>query len=208
MPLHPRDEKALPYRSLLFFGPPGAGKGTLCRFLSLAGGHVHLSSGDIFRGLSSDSPAGKVFHSYAGKGLLVPDEVTIGVWHHYVQELITANRYLPEKQLLLLDGIPRTLKQAGMLDSYVEIIQVVVLEMANVDHLFQRMQKRAQIEKRTDDWDENVLRKRMQVYEKETLGLLSHYPKERIARFNADQRPLEVLRDILDRFASLLSFNG
>src|SRR5689334_7523772 len=62
------------YRSILIFGPPGAGKGTLGKFLSSAGNHFHLSSGDIFRGLSPESPAGKIYHSYAGKGHLLPDD--------------------------------------------------------------------------------------------------------------------------------------
>ncbi len=94
------------FRSVLIFGPPGSGKGTLGKFLSSAGNHFHLSSGDIFRGLSPESPAGKLYHHYAGKGLLLPDEVTIQIWHHYVNGLIATNRYFPSQQLLLLDGIP------------------------------------------------------------------------------------------------------
>ena len=73
-----------PFRAILIFGPPGSGKGTLGKFLSTAGNHYHLSSGDIFRGLSPESPAGKLFHTYASKGHLVPDEVTIQIWRHYV----------------------------------------------------------------------------------------------------------------------------
>ena len=99
-----------PLRSILIFGPPGSGKGTLGKSLSSAGNHFHLSSGDIFRGLSPESPAGKVYHNYAGKGLLLPDDTTIQIWHHYVHGLIATNRYFPEQQLLLLDGIPRTLR--------------------------------------------------------------------------------------------------
>src|SRR3989338_5006099 len=104
--------------SILIFGPPGSGKGTLGRFLSSAGNHYHLASGDIFRCLSPDSPHGQLFHRYAMKGQLVPDDVTIEIWHQYTLWLIATNQYHPKDQLLLLDGIPRTLAQAKILQTH------------------------------------------------------------------------------------------
>lgn len=193
------------FRTILIFGPPGSGKGTLSKFLSTAGNHFHLSSGDIFRGMDPDSPVGKVYHSYASQGNLVPDEVTIDVWSQYMQGQITTNRYFPRKQFLLLDGIPRTLLQAKILDEYIDVIKIIVLDMPNIDGLIKRMQRRALIEKRQDDANEAVLQNRMQVYKKETLALLQHYPKELISTFNADQKPLEVLRDVLVELSDLLS---
>src|SRR5271169_4211059 len=134
-----------PFRSVLIFGPPGSGKGTLGKFLSSAGNHFHLSSGDIFRGLSPESPAGRLYHNYAGKGLLLPDEVTIQIWHHYVHGLIATNRYFPEQQLLLLDGVPRTLRQADLLDRYIRVEGIIVLEMQGTEELIKRIQRRALI---------------------------------------------------------------
>ena len=195
----------LPFRSILIFGPPGSGKGTLGKFLSSAGNHFHLSSGDIFRGLSPESPAGRLYHNYASKGLLLPDEVTIQIWEHYVHGLIATNRYFPEQQLLLLDGIPRTVRQASLLEKLVQIEKIIVLEVGNIDELIKRMQRRALIEKRLDDMDPTVLRTRMEVYERDTVKLLQHYPDEQIIRFNASQTPLEVLRDVLISLSELLS---
>lgn len=77
-----------PFRSILIFGPPGAGKGTLGKFLSTAGNHFHLSSGDIFRGLDQETRAGSLYHTYAGKGDLVPNEVRVEIWRQYVSGLI------------------------------------------------------------------------------------------------------------------------
>lgn len=193
------------FRTILIFGPPGSGKGTLGKFLSTAGNHFHLSSGDIFRGMDPDSPTGRLYHSYASKGNLVPDEVTIEVWRQYMDGLISTNRYFPTKQFLLLDGIPRTLLQAKILDQYIEVMKIIVLDMPNIDGLIKRMKRRALIEKRQDDADEEILKNRMDVYKKETLSLLDYYPSEKVATFNADQKPLEVLRDVLVQLSNVLS---
>lgn len=193
------------FQSVLIFGPPGSGKGTQGKFLSSAGNHFHLSSGDVFRGLSPESPAGKLYHKYAGKGQLLPDDVTIEIWHHYVMGLIATNQYFPKEQLLLLDGIPRTVKQAEILERYIEVKKIVLLETKDKNFLVQRLKRRALIEKRHDDKDESILMKRMEIYEKETFPVLEFYPEKLITRFNADQRPLEVLRDILISLSDLLS---
>lgn len=197
--------KSRPYRSILLLGPPGSGKGTLGKLLSSAGNHFHLSSGDIFRGLSPESPAGKLYHSYAGKGHLLPDDVTLGIWHHFVEGLIATNRYFPHQQLLLLDGIPRNINQAELIEPYIQIMHIIVLETKNIDILIKRMKRRALIERRADDLEETVLQTRMKVYAEDTHKLLEHYPASLISRFNADQRPLEVLRDVLSKLSHLLS---
>jgi adenylate kinase len=194
-----------PLRSVLIFGPPGSGKGTLGKFLSSAGNHFHLSSGDIFRGLSPESPAGRLYYSYASRGHLLPDEATVEIWHNYVEGLIATNRYSPHQQLLLLDGVPRTERQAQLLKKHLNILKIIVLETSNVEGLVQRMKRRALIERRVDDLDEKVLQTRMEVYKNETVALLEHYPKAIISKFDADQRPLEVLRDVLIELSDLLS---
>ncbi|NGX47831.1 MAG: adenylate kinase [Chlamydiae bacterium] len=198
-------KQAEPLRSILIFGPPGSGKGTLSKFLSSAGNHYHLSSGDIFRGLSPESPAGKTFHKYAGEGKLVPDEVTIEVWKHYVWGLIATNCYFPHEQFLLLDGVPRTIQQVELIAPHVNLMHIINLEMPNVEGLVGRLKRRAMIERRMDDFDEKILRTRMQVYENETVNVLGQYPSELISSFNADQPPLDVLRDVLVKLSYLLT---
>ena len=194
-----------PLKAVLIFGPPGSGKGTMGKFLSSAGNHYHLSSGDIFRSLSPESPAGQVYHQYASKGLLLPDEITIKIWYHYVQGLIATNRYFPAQQLILLDGLPRTSHQADLLQKYITVSGIIALEVQDTESLIKRIQRRALIEKRTDDLDASVLKTRMEVYVRDTAKVLDFYPKELISRFNASQNPLEVLRDVLIKLSPLLS---
>lgn len=193
------------FQSVLIFGPPGCGKGTMGKFLSSAGNHFHLSSGDVFRGLSPESPAGRLYHRFAGKGELLPDDITIEIWHHYVMGLIATNQYFPKDQLLLLDGIPRTVKQAEILEEHILVRKIILLEAKNPDVLIQRIKRRALIEKRMDDSDEKILKSRMDIYEKETFPVLKHYDEKLIIRFDAELRPLEVLRDILVSLCDILS---
>lgn len=192
------------FSTILLFGPPGAGKGTLGKFLSSAGTQYHLSSGDIFRSLPAHSPAGKLFYSYASKGLLLPDEATIQIWNYYVQGLVATNSYYPESQDLLLDGIPRTVEQAQMLGSYISVRHIIVLQLSNTKELIKRMENRARLEGRIDDVNLEVLKRRLDVYEERIPGVLDYYPKHMISFVNGEQKPLEVLRDVLVRLSHLL----
>ncbi|MCH9633667.1 MAG: adenylate kinase [Chlamydiae bacterium] len=193
------------FKSILLYGPPGSGKGTLGKFLSSVGSHFHLSSGDIFRRLPIDSPAGKIVHQYISKGLLVPDEVTIKIWHYYMSGLIATNHYYPQQQLLLLDGIPRTETQVEILKKYIDVQKIILLDVKQEGDLFKRLQKRALIEKRLDDQNPDVFKTRMDLYMKETTKILKSYPSDLVAEFSADQKPLEVLRDVLVRLCDLLA---
>jgi adenylate kinase len=193
------------FSTILLFGPPGSGKGTLGQFLARAGTQFHLSSGDIFRSLPSDSPAGQLYYSYASKGLLVPDEASIEIWKYYVKGLIATNSYYPEGQDLLLDGIPRTQSQAEMLGAYITVRHIIVLEMSNTKELLRRMQSKARYEGRIDEVSVDVLKKRLEIYEERIHGILDFYPKHLISYVDGGQKPLEVLRDVLVRLSHLLS---
>lgn len=193
------------FSSILLFGPPGVGKGSLGQFLASAGTQYHLSTGDIFRGLASYSPAGKLYYSFASKGMLLPDEATIEIWKYFVQGLIATNAYYPESQDLLLDGLPRTIKQAEMLEEYIEVRHIIVLKTSNVQELLRRLQKRVRQEGKIESVDPMVLKRRIEIYEQESSELLNYYPKHLVSHIDADQKPLEILRDVLVRLSHLLS---
>ena len=191
-------------KAILMFGAPGAGKGTIGSVLCSFGGHYHLSSGDIFRGLPKESDSGKLFFEYASNGKLVPDDVTIDIWWRYTKGLMDTNRFDPATQYLFLDGLPRTKEQAQLIEKYVDVVQIIVLYIKDEEVLFERLGKRAKIEGRADDANRDIIINRLKEYHAKTSPILEYYSDDIISTINAEQTPFEVLRDVLASTADIL----
>ncbi len=189
------------YQTSLLFGPPGSGKGTQGKLLAQVSGNYHLSSGDIFRTLSPASEMGRIFYGYASKGKLVPDAVTIDVCCTFIKGLIDTNRFFPEEQQLILDGIPRTQEQAKGLEEHLVVQKIFVLELSD-EKAIERLQKRAFLEGRGDDKESTVLQHRLQVYKETTMEVIGYYEekKKNIISINGDQTKGEVFRDIINSY--------
>jgi len=186
--------------AFLIFGAPGSGKGTVGAKLAATTGVKHLSTGDIFRGLSPVSENGKLFASYAGAGKLVPDEVTIQIFSRYISGLVDTNKFDPAKDAFLLDGIPRTVAQAELIKSVVDVKHIFVLDIPDYSVIVERLLKRAKIEGRKDDADESVIKARLNEYEEKTAAVLGAYNNELITKINGSQSPDEVFRDTLSAY--------
>jgi len=185
------------YRSILLFGAPGAGKGTQGKVLGVIPHFFHCACGDVFRNLRADSPLGKIFIEYSSRGQLVPDEQTIQLWRQFIDGTTRIGRFNPQKDMLVLDGIPRNVHQAEILSDTLDVSSVFLLKSANEDHLVHRIQRRAIKENRLDDANLEIIRDRLRVYEKETKPVLKYYGRHLVHRINADQTPAKVLADIL-----------
>jgi len=185
-----------PYRSILMFGGPGSGKGTQGVVLGRVPNLVHLAMGDIFRALDKSSDIGKEFLSYSTKGQLVPDELTIRVFRYHVDQKISNGELDVDYHTLILDGIPRTSGQVELLSTLIDVKRIVYLMMEDRDALIARLMGRAEKSNRPDDADRSVIENRIEVYERESHPVLDAYPKKLVARVNADQHPLAVLRDV------------
>ena len=193
------------YPSILMFGGPGSGKGTQGVVIGEMPNLVHLAMGDIFRALDRDSDLGREFLSYSTKGELCPDELTVRVFRHHVEERVAAGEIDPEYHTLILDGIPRTLAQVELLKEVIEVKRIIYLMMEDRDALIARLAGRAAKSNRPDDADREVIQNRIEVYERETHPVLESYPKKLIARVNGDQPPLAVLRDVADCLVGFVS---
>jgi len=187
------------FDALLLFGAPGVGKGTQGKLLGQIPGFLHVASGDIFRSLDQESELGKTFLEYSSKGLLVPDELTIEMWHEFMLAKVENGTYRPQVQMLVLDGIPRNKKQAEMMDRYIVAHKVINLVAENDDELLKRMKRRAEQQGRLDDAKEEVIRNRFSVYHMETAPMLAHYDEDHhVSEVSAIGSPGRVLMNILN----------
>ena len=185
------------YKAILLFGAPGSGKGTQGKVLGQVPGYMHSSTGDMFRALDKNSDMGKLSASYASKGQLVPDEFTINLWKQHMAGLVAGKKFDAENGVVIMDGVPRNVKQAELLKDTIDVVKIIYLETANLDKFVARLKARAIKEGRADDADDNVIRNRMSVYANETEPVLKVYPPGVVIRVEADQPILSVLKDVV-----------
>ena len=185
------------FRTFLLFGAPGSGKGTQGAILGSIPNFIHLSSGELFRNLNVGSPLGKLFLDYSGRGALVPDTFTIQLWSEYVNGLVQTHRFAPETDTLILDGIPRNVAQARLMDDAIDVVRVYYLDCKDREIMYMRLKRRALKENRMDDASDAVIQERLYIYEAETAPVLQYYPKSIIREIDTSRRPVEVLADIL-----------
>ncbi|GAA4585698.1 adenylate kinase [Actinoplanes octamycinicus] len=163
----------------------------------------HCACGDVFRSLDTRTELGKKFVEYSSKGQLVPDELTIQLWEAQIENWKEGNVYFPETDILILDGIPRNVKQAEILSDYIDVHHIFHLSCPDRSELARRMQKRALRENRIDDASESVIEDRIRTYEAETKPILEFYPDEIRTDIDATQQPIKVMHDIISKIVSL-----
>jgi adenylate kinase len=186
------------YQTILLFGAPGAGKGTQGKILGSIPGFFHLSCGEVFRTLDVHSDLGRVFMEFSSRGELVPDDVTVQMWQQNMVAQTVLSHYKPHQDLLVLDGIPRNANQARLLQKYLNVLAIVHLICKDKEKMIQRLRRRALKENRADDAREDVIRRRWDVYEKETFPVLEFYPASIIKTVDALGSPARVLEHILE----------
>jgi adenylate kinase len=156
------------YSRLIFFGPPGAGKGTQAKALSEECQIPHIATGDILRNaIAQQTDVGQKAQTYVENGDLVPDEV--------LAELVRDRLLQPDaKAGWILDGFPRTLNQAEFLDQLLNELNstydlVIYLDVPD-DVLMQRLLGRG----RKDD-TQHTIRHRLDVFHNQTEALIHFY---------------------------------
>jgi adenylate kinase len=205
---------------LLFFGPPGAGKGTQAKIVAKEFNVEHISTGDILReAVNKGTDLGEKVKSIMERGELVPDEI--------MNELV--KQKLEEVNSFILDGYPRTLEQAKFLDTVLkqikkEIDAAVLIDVPE-DEIVKRISNRrvcpncgkvynlitlkpkndekcdncgTKIVQRDDD-KENVVRERYRIYRKTTEPVIEYYRKNnKIVTVNGVQDVEEVTKELFN----------
>ena len=183
----------------IIFGAPGSGKGTYASRLQTKLGIDVIAMGDIFRELmKQDSELGRKVKVYVEKGLLVPDEIVIEVLKQRLNKI-------PKGKGFILDGYPRTLEQAKILDAITKIDAILLLDVPDwiiIERLSSRRICRncgtvynvrflkpkvegicdkcgGPLYQRSDDNPE-VIKKRLQVYQEQTRPLLEYFKANKV----------------------------
>lgn len=198
---------------IIFLGPPGSGKGTQAKAISEDMKIPYLSTGDLLRESENE-----IVKRTLREGKLVSDEIVFNLVVNFVND----------KDSFILDGYPRNLKQATLLDNYLEakkeminyVINIVVDEVVIIERMMGRYVCKncntiyniktnppakegicdicKGILIRRDDDNEEIIRKRLNVYYDETRPLLEFYEKKSILKtINGNLKPEEVKENIL-----------
>jgi adenylate kinase len=180
---------------LLLVAYPGAGKGTQATKLAAHYGIAHLSSGDLLRAeVSKGSKIGKAAAAYLRRGDLVPDELVFEMLTAPLLEAAGNGGYV-------LDGFPRTLRQAEVAYEVAQEIkdielQAVVYLRVGHDELLKRLHARQDREGRADD-DATTIEHRFEVFDSQTQPLLGFYAGRGILLdINGEQSVADVFGDI------------
>ena len=162
--------------NLILFGKPGSGKGTQAEFVKKKFKLVHISTGDVFRtNISNNTELGALAKSYMDSGELVPDDVTIKMLESEVKKNLDSKGFI-------FDGFPRTIKQAKILDKFLENqnMEITMTIALDVDEeiLLKRLLNRGKQSGRVDDQDEHKILNRFKEYNKKTSPLIDFYEKQ------------------------------
>jgi adenylate kinase len=175
--------------NLVFFGPPGAGKGTQADRFAARHHIPKISTGDILRKAIQDGTrVGQLVRATLQCGSLVGDDLMISIVAERLEQPDAANGFV-------LDGFPRTIPQAAALDALltdrggVRVIALVV----HADEVVRRLAERG----REDD-DAFVIRERLAVYSRDTEPVLEYYRRRGVVTVLDGNRPLDEVSAGID----------
>lgn len=167
--------------NIVLFGPPGAGKGTQSEKLIQHYNLIHLSTGDLLRNeIASGTALGLRAKILMDDGLLVPDEVVIGMIDNKLREKQATQS--PSGAGFIFDGFPRTVPQAAALDELLSRYDTSILTMialvVDEEELTRRLLLRGQTSGRPDDKNEELIRRRVQEYTNKTTPVAGYYSEQ------------------------------
>jgi adenylate kinase len=183
---------------ILVLGPQGSGKGTQAKLISKTYGVPQVATGDMARELKElDTPLGHEVKEIYDRGDLLSDDLIVRM----IRDRLSRGDTIPG---FILDGFPRNLAQAEALDALLteldrELDVVFEFQIGDREVLMERIARRAVEEGRTDDTPD-AIRKRLEIYDRETAPLVEHYRTKQanVVGIHADQPIDDVFAEIRD----------
>ncbi len=176
--------------NLVFFGPPGAGKGTQADRFAARHNIPKISTGDMLRAAIQDgTPVGVLVRDTLQRGALVGDDLIISLVAGRLEQADTANGFV-------LDGFPRTIPQAAALDALLTDrggLRVIAL-VVHADEVIRRLSGRG----REDD-EAYVIKERLSVYARETEPVLEYYRRRDVVTILDGNRPPDEVSRAIER---------
>lgn len=183
-------------KNIIIFGAPGSGKGTYSEEIVAKYEMGHISTGDVLRGeIKNGTELGNIAKGYIDNGQLIPDELMIDILAKTYDSMSSSNG-------VIFDGFPRTIEQAEALKRMLSerghdmgmMIELVVDE----ETLMARLLNRAIEQGRADD-NEETIKKRFEVYNKQTSPLAEWFQNEGIRNvFNWKGSKEQMLSEIFE----------
>jgi adenylate kinase len=180
--------------AIVFFGPPGSGKGTQASRLATSAGIPQVSTGDLLRShVAQGTPLGAIAKPIMESGALVPDDLVTKMLAERLRQRDAAGG-------AIFDGYPRTVAQAQSLDALLQDaggkVDVVLFIDVPDEKLVDRLLKRAVLEGRADDTRETIA-ERLRVYREKTAPLADLYRKAGLlVTIDGDRSVEDVASDV------------
>lgn len=222
-------KKHSPQFIIILMGPPGSGKGTQASRLSKELDFPHISTGDLFReNIRKGTELGLIAKEYIDKGLLGPDELVLDMLFDRLSNSDC-------KSGCILDGFPRTISQAEVLDQKFPDSHLIVVNLdVSDDEILKRIAGRltckqcgtvyhketsppkksgicdkcgGELYQRVDD-SENAVRRRLQEYNSKTAPVLNHYAYRGLKNIEGTRPPDIVFRDLITLVLNLMEEVG
>ncbi len=186
------------FKSVLLIGSPGTGKTSVGHILDKIDGYKHYSNGEELRNLISQNILNPEIARCMNDGLPIPAELMIPEVIKILNRYIIEGLYNPEKDILLLDGLPRDEKQLVELEKYFDIKKVFIFYVNDGKIIFRRIAANRG-EKRIDDLNSDIIKRRIDVIKRELNPIISHFQKNQIVRINSESNTISQMVNLIKK---------